>query len=76
MPESFATCFTCLIFLPLMTLLDAPSTVKSFEMTATGRWCMDPNPVTLPSAGLLSRTSARCDVDRRPDSKKLPASSK
>jgi len=60
----------------LTTLLDAPSTVKSLETIATSRPEMRAKPVTLPSAGVLCRTSARMLRAWRPDSAKLPGSTR
>ena len=74
-PLALAMSFTCLIFLPLIWLLDAPSTVKSLDTTPTSRPSTRPKPATLPSAGVRSRSSARNEVAYRPDSTKLPSSS-
>jgi hypothetical protein len=73
-PRLVATCFTCLIFFMLMTLDDAPSTVKSFETSPTSRPSMRANPATLPSAGVRARISGRCEVANMPDSLNEPAS--
>ena len=62
-PRFAATCFTCLIFFMLITDDDAPSTVKSFDTSATSRPAMRAKPATLPSAGgLVAHLGA--DTDR------------
>ena len=74
-PRRVATCFMCAILRPLVLLLDAPITVKSFTTSAVSRDWMRPKPAILPSAGVLSRSAALvADVPKRPDSMKLPGS--
>ena len=73
-PRFAATCFTCLIFFMLMTDDEAPSTVKSFDTSATSRPPMRAKPATLPSAGVLWRTSGRMATANMPDSMKLSGS--
>ncbi len=74
-PRVFATSLTWRIFFMLITLDEAPSTVKSFDTTATVRPAMRPKPAILPSAGVRSRISGRIDAANSPDSVKLPGSS-
>ena len=60
----------------LMTLEEAPSTVKSFDTSAMSRPASFAKPAILPSAGVLCRTSARMPRAKRPDSMKLPGSTR
>ena len=75
-PRLAATCFTCLIFFMLITDDDAPSTVKSFDTSAISRPAMRAKPATLPSAGVLWRTSGRTPTANMPDSIKLSGSTR
>jgi hypothetical protein len=70
-PRLHATCLTCLIFFMLITLDDAPSTVKSFETSATSRPLTRANPAIFPSAGVRARIEGRCETANCPDSEKL-----
>ncbi|MNC99508.1 hypothetical protein D3C83_178250 [compost metagenome] len=58
----------------LMTLEEAPSTVKSFETIETSRPAMRAKPAILPSAGVLCLTSGRSARAKRPDSMNEPGS--
>jgi len=73
-PRLLATCFTCLIFFMLITALEAPSTVKSFDTSAISRPSILAKPATLPSAGVLCLTSGRLLRAKRPDSMNEPSS--
>src|SRR6187397_3053577 len=75
-PRFFAVFFMCLSFLILIDALEAPLTVKSLASTPASRPSMRPKPPTLPSAGVVRRSSGRLETASMPDSRNVPASNR